>query len=88
MPQTKDSIATSMVPVTSTAVGKRGTSPVSWNVTNTGYASTTARRASSAPMIEKNASGRISLKKYAIIRRMRKPSLNVLSLLSDPDRAP
>jgi hypothetical protein len=76
--------ASSIRPVDSIAVGNRGTSPVLEYSRKIGHASRvedTARRTNAR---EKNASGRSSLISLVIVRKIRRPSLNVLSLLIDP----
>ncbi len=67
-----------------TAVGKRGTSPVSRKVRKMGHARMTAITVSNAAVSEKDSKGRSSFTSLPIMNRMRKPSLKVESLLTEP----
>ena len=67
------------------AVGSRGTVWVSMNVMMIGGVSAVARVAVSSAIIPKNCNGLTSRSSWKIVRRIRKPSRNVDSLLFEPD---
>src|SRR6516162_11369298 len=83
-PQASDKKARSMVPVDSTAVGKRGTSPVLRYSEKIGRASIVESKASKANIEQKNCKGRSSFTRTRIVLRMRNPSRNVRNLLVEP----
>src|SRR5262245_34620513 len=83
-PHDSDSSADSINPVASTAVGKRGTNPVSMNSITTELPITRPTVARTPAAIEKNASGRSSFTRKLISHKILTPSLYVFNLLGDP----
>lgn len=61
--------------IDNTAVGRRGTRPVSMNSLRMGAISATDDRAKKQPTAEKKAMGRSSLMKLTMHHRIRTPSL-------------
>ena len=72
-----------MIPVDKTAVGKRGTNPVSKKVITIGYAKKSDKQNRNKEITPKKNSGLVSFSNLMILNKILNPSLNVLSLLCE-----
>lgn len=83
-PQVRLRKASNIIEAARTAVGNRGTNPVSRKVFTIGIPRIREIRASTTKIIPKKRNGRTSLNNNNAVPKTRQPSLKVLSLLCEP----